>query len=494
MGTTFFKFRVLNNCVALCAFTLSAFGFAQPPKEVPVDGITVIADTVLRDGKLGATVRVDLGKLSSRDFEVLSFRAPDGRELLPDPGEAIFPVVIVPSSLSSEDIQVFADVIKDRMERRFLSRQVEIRVVQVDVEAAENLVEISANQIDAAQAQLSTGSKEGLTLANSMKRANTELINQLKGWKKYFKEHLRAIQKDPEAKSMLYGTFIGMASSIGPAYFWFSTTGGNWYGAGQALTSIMFDQANTRYSTRLIDFEANHEVPVFKNSLPVRIYNASSYLKALAVNFGLTAGGTFVMRGLSWLHNPSNVASPFSLEFGAELMLGAPLLSSAANAATDIYGGRELRRKGYISTRTELIVNSVFNALTQMNMLLLGSGRTDLLVYGMAIEFVSKAVTAAAGRLLPSKGNHVVVVHPGIDQRDKKMVKYIAGVEDALMHEDVTLEKMRLMVTKAESTVDWIGNARKVSAKAIETTNFLTKKLTEAWRGTCNWLTYRFLK
>jgi hypothetical protein len=353
--------------------------------------------------------------------------------------------------------------------------------------------------------QLSAQERQVIDL---MKQKNHETADVINNWNFNFRDKAKIAIRDYESTNMMFGSVIGAVSSVSPIIVWLSTTGVNPFGLGQAFMQIVYDQVNTAYSSKLIKFENEHTLPTnltvaqrIKKIIPIlpakiefpnvlkraiKFYNINPLLKAFSVNFAVNSGTGFAFKTASWLSAPNTVSSPVSMEFLASLG-GINVISGIMTGAADV-GIRQMRMKGRVSPRTEILVASSFNFLASLNNLFIGSGMTHLLPVGLALEWGFKSSIFALGKFLPTKSNRFYMILPGLDEANLNKVKKIHDLNESLSQKDFDSGRFKEML--AGFDVDDSGRRQAlaiydvISVKLKEfrerSKNFVTK--------TCLWL------
>ncbi len=427
-------------------------------KEIDIEGITVFADTKVKDG--GATIRADLGPTSLRELGEVDFRLPDGNSALPPPSEPMTALVFVPNTVSEEIEAEFGEGIRQQLLKK--RPNINLQIVRIDIKKEKLRAEEMSAEIAHAMNSVEENQAEIKEIAAAMIDANRNTTNALVDWSNEFIRRVNEMKSKPEAQSLFVGSLIGMASTIGPATVFLSTTGANFFGIAQVIYAGVFDQINSTFSTRVIKFEDTHRFPWWKKKFLVRFYNNHFFARALAVNFTLQAYQNFSYRLFAHAADPTNIASPMGWEYLLSAG-GLAFTSSLATSGTDI-GVRSLRKKGYISQRAELFTNSVLNLITQINGAMLGSGFMDFLPYGFAVEWGTKGILGVMGRYLPTRGNRFVLLHPAIPESDANNLKYIYDLQEAVKVRDMTFADARAMLDNLEIEATRIQKAIRLRA------------------------------
>lgn len=473
---------IVAPLLAFYSFTCHAAVAEQEPT-----GVTVFADLNIKD-KYGAVVRMDMGQLNFNELAHLSIVAPDGTNLLNQEEQLIRAVIVIPKSVDEKSAASFIGAVQSRVSKRFTKANIVFEVVKIDVGAVAKQVELSNASIAAAEEVLSESDAQiGTKLAKAMQDANSRTLSHLRHWRESFSANAKSLVKNPESVSFLYGSLVGAASSIGPVILWMSTTGGV-YGVAQSLTSIVTDQINTTFSTKLVKWETEHQFPLFRDNPIVRLYNSQVFLRAITVNNVVSSATGMVYRTFSWLNSPESVSSPLSFEFLSGLA-GMNLISSALTGVTDV-SVRTLRKKGYVSQRSELLINSAFNFLAQMNNVFLGSGMNELLMYGLAVEWSAKAGISVLGRALPTQANKFVLIHPEVSDGEMRAIKYIHDLQEAAKIQDLTLEELRHAMQKAKAKTS-LSKLEQLSRAVNSMYRKLEYKFTKMYKNSCDFLSWR---
>jgi hypothetical protein len=474
----------LATLIAL--FWLAIPAIADQPVEYPSSdtGVTVIADSRARDTLYGASVRLDLGTISMNQLENLKVGFGSVDNVIGDPNKPVTVQVLMPADLETELQDNFVKEITTRLSRNFDAKSFVVKPVLIDITAAEKAEKLSSAEIDLVQQSLASATAEDKAIAGEMIAQNRNLLRLLKDWSSSFRNKIREIIADYDRKSMAFASMMGMVSSISPTYVFLTTTGVNPFGISQVAMAIAYDQLNTTYAAKLLEFENEHKLPFGRNHSIVRFYNRNTFVKALTVNLAINAVAAGGFRLLAWLQAPERIASPMSMEFLASLG-GMTAIGAAFTGGGDV-GLRQLRRKGYISGFTEIVICSAFNFLNQINNLMLGTGRTEFLPIGLGLEWTGKSIAFLAGKLLPTKSNRFVIIHPAMSSESAEQARKIFDLNESIKLDDMNTDRFRESFEKLETKET--EQVKSYKAMFIEAVQKIQKLVREMYYHSCKYL------
>ena len=178
-------------------------------------------------------------------------------------------------------------------------------------------------------------------------------------------------------------------------------------------------------------------------------------MRAFVFNFTTQGYLNFAYRMFAYadIGNPDVVSSPLSPEFLVSAGF-LTLISSGLSAGTDV-SIRSMRKKGHISQRTENFIFAVLNLLTQMNGAFLSLQWNVPLFFGVCAEYGAKLGVIALDKMLSTKGNRFVLIHPAVSESAAANVKYLFDLEEALKVKDMTSEEFHSLAAQLD-----LGKAR----------------------------------
>jgi hypothetical protein len=431
-----------------------------------VRGISLIADSRASDRLYGARMRIDLGELSLSELRDLKISYGDVQDLLARSGDKLEVLLFAPKSEVGFAQKEFSPSIHRILSERYDTQEIVIKVVAIDVHEVNVLKNLSNDELSLAKRSMPLLNEQEKNLIDLMKQKNHETADVINNWNFNFRDKANTAIRDYESTNMMFGSVIGAVSSVSPIIVWLSTTGVNPFGLGQAFMQIVYDQVNTTYSSKLIKFENEHKLPTdltvaerIKRIMPglpakiefpkvlkraIKFYNINPLLKAFSVNFAINSGTGFAFKTASWLSAPNSVSSPISIEFLASLG-GINVVSGIMTGAADV-GIRQMRMKGRVSPRTEILVASSFNFLASINNLFIGSGMTHLLPVGLALEWGVKGSIFTLGKILPTKSNRFYMILPGLDEANLDKVKKMHDLNESLSQKDFDSGRFKEML------------------------------------------------
>jgi hypothetical protein len=468
-----------------------------------VDGVTVVADTRARDRLYGASIRVDVGRISLSQLKELRLGYGPTEDIFAKKGEPLEVVVLVPARELEFAKKNYIPLVEAMFKERYETDRVRARIVTINVDEVAIAEEQARAELEHLRESLPNINAEEKELITAMEKKNRRMIESLYQWRNQFQSSVRRISNDYEVKSMAMASVMGMASSVAPVAYWMTTVGMDWFGLGLIMTTVAYDQINTTFAGKLIHFENEHRLPgenvsklvPFSNgnrpikaigenvSRLIRFYNGNTAIKAMAVNFGIGAATGFLFRSLNWGATPDAIPGPLSMDFLATLG-GMNFVSSIFTAGGDV-GLHQLRKRGYITSRMEVLTASTFNLTAQLNNLLLGSGFTEFLPYGLALEWAPKAAIFALGKLLPTRKNRFFLIMPGLDKESVRQVRQVYDLQDSLSHTDLDSDKFRDMLKDFDADVKWTERVSKLWGETQKRIETIQEKWSIMWQSSC---------
>jgi predicted DNA-binding protein (UPF0251 family) len=467
-------------------FTSKSLAQENPIDAYNVDGVTVFADSRALDKLYGSTIRLDMGRMSIRELGGMRIGFGTVDNVLADKERPISVSLFVPADLPVDQQQQFKVAIEKQMTESYGAKNLSVTLVTIDVREAERAEALASAEIRLSSEHLPMTGKDDKAIAQELIRQNQNLVNTLREWSANFKTRMETILADYESRGMFVASMAGMASSAPPLYVWMTTTGFNVYGIAQAIIAIAYDQLNTTFAGKLVRFENEHQLPFNRPKSLVRFYNQSTLIKALTVNFAINAIAGSTFRMLSWLNAPERVAAPWSLEFLAELG-GINAIGAMFTGGADA-GMRQLRMKRRVSGFTELMVLSTFNFMNQLNNVMLGSGFTEYLPYGLAIEWTSKFSAFVLGKVLPTRNGEIGIFHPSLPAATVEQIKKQNDYTEAIRTTDLTTDRFRESFEKLEISASDVERSKLTLEKARAKLSQLREAANAAWKQSCGYI------
>jgi len=375
--------------------------------------VTVITDSLLQENKHNSTVQVEFPDVSLEDLSKIEVKTADGQDLVQlGHHRKIEVTVFLPAELEDQDREAFLEKIKTSLNAKYKYPVYTIRPLLIPTR---EIVE------------------EGERL-----NAPKVILNSFKSWRDKAKQIAHKILNNrfnARARDLTVGGMIGLSKSFMGVSYWLTVTGFNPFGIAQSILSVGLDTIFHVFPVQINRWKGQHEIPFMKDSKLIEGYNKSPLVKAFVVNQAIHFIITYVFRLLSYLDDPDKVSSPNSVEF-LSLFTGLAAVGTPIGAAGDM-GVRTLARKGYISGRTEHYIFNLFGLELQINGLLFGSGRTEWLPIGLAVEWGGKIVSYLLATSLKAKSNRIVIAHPDVVQTRKNDILYLMGMENVLQVPDL---------------------------------------------------------
>lgn len=218
---------------------------------------------------------------------------------------------------------------------------------------------------------------------------------------------------------------------VSTLYFTQIATGNTPLGWGQAAFASTLDVGTSYFVENIIEFKEDFEIPWGKDLAPVKWFNKNDFVKGILVNhgFGLFASTGFGL--MAWMNDPT-LDAPLSAEFFANYLGIMGLLDTPFNALGEMWGVRNLAKKGFITKNQEIWMYQMLSFQIQLNYLLFGSQNWKFLPFSLGTSWATRAGLAAAGKLLPTKDNRVWVLHPDLDETQRTAIVYDQRLDGAL--------------------------------------------------------------
>lgn len=402
----------------------------------------VYSDTGLQDQD-GVALKASFGKVSLQDLETLSFRSPDQTELLPDTSSPVEVMLVLPKDvLSKPDVEDLKKSIASRLHKRGYGKiKFKIKLMHVDVEHEIQNGERANHEIR------HTAGEDAGPVAQELIEKNKFKINFLKTWSSSFKRSVRKLLGRPKSRDMAAGSLIGGSKGVYSASVYLAATGANPYGITQAGAAFLWDLLWGRYVRAITDYQADMEVPGGEKVNLIQWLNGSSMAKVFLGRWLMTAAYIAGIRELGFLAGKIQ-DSPASLAFLGELsgLLTVELMFSS-------YGDlaiRNLRRKGRLHPTMEYLFYQTFGTLGYFNLLRYSSGQIDPIFWtGLAVEWTGRSAMMLLSKVIPTKDNRFVIVHPAVG---KENAEYVMALEESLKVRNYSMEEWQSLQKKKKFT------------------------------------------
>jgi hypothetical protein len=379
---------------------------------------------------------VDFGEMSFAELSDLPAKLSGQGDILPATDKPLNVFVFVPASLSAEEREDFVAKVQEQMSAANPRLKITATAVEIDTEQAARDQETANARIDgAAQEVLKQDGADLNAVAQSLKEANAKTARDLKAWDGGFRGVTQKYKNwissgYTKEKDERVGGWIGKARGMASAAVWFGFNKASWATAFQIPASFFLDWFFSKYERKVDIFKATHRLPFEKIPVigrAVRFYNERPLLKSWVVGnlIGFVAGNYF--RFWSWMENPERTSAPWSMDALATYS-GAWSIGNLAGAY-GAQGPRILRKKGYISSRTEYYIYVSYGMMFQLGGWFYGLGWNSA-VLGMATtESLVKVGMYTYGRLKPVKEARAIALHPALAEREVNELLYRVGIE-----------------------------------------------------------------
>jgi len=429
---------------------------------------------------------IDFGEMTFAELKHLPSKMSGREDILPAADKPLNVFIFVPASLTEQERDEFVQSVAEQMSAANPKLIITATAVEIDTEQAAKDAATSNERIDAAAHEVLVQDGADLKeLTVAMKGANQRARSELGQWNLGFRNSIQKYKSwinsgYTKEKDERVGGWIGKARGMASAVVWFGANKVSWATAFQIPASFFLDWFFSKYERRVDIFKATHRIPM--ESVPVikhvvRFYNDRPLLKSWIVGnlIGFVVGNYF--RFWSWMENPERTSAPWSADALATYG-GAWTIGNLAGAY-GAQGPRILRKKGYISSRSEYYIYVSYGMMFQLGGWFYGLGWNNA-VLGMATgESILKIGMYTYSRLKPFKEARAIVLHPALAEREVNELLYRVGLEESettpATNPDFAALVGRLTT---EQTVTW---KTKVAAKVNETykkcESFLKAKL-----------------
>ncbi len=409
-----YPFKVIKQTFS---FLLSAL-IALAPLESHAHALRLILETGLKDTD-STRLAVDFGEMTFDELGRLPEKLQQNSDILPGRSEPLIVHAFVPSDLDQAAKDEFAANVQEQLSRHHRKLTITVLTVDIDLEQA---------QRDHDEANLSL-------VDPSLVHANDEQLSSLQVWRGRFKESINNYKRWLKSgytkdKDERVGGWIGKARGMASASVWFGFNHASWSTAFQIPASFFLDWFFSKYERKVDIFKATHRLP--GENVPglkyvVRFYNDRPLLKSWIIGnlIGFTANSYF--RFWSWVEDPVRTSAPWSPD---ALATYTGLLSIGnLSAAFGAQGPRILRKKGYISSRSEYYLYTSYGAIFQVGGWLYGLGWNWPALALASGESLFKIGLYTAARFSPNKDPRAIVLHSGLNEKEATELLYRVGLE-----------------------------------------------------------------
>lgn len=455
------------------------------------NGARVIIETNVSD--IDSTrLTLDFEELSFEELGDLPQKLKEHSNILPSTQEALRVHVFVPARLEENVRSDFLKNVEEQMRKSNPQLRIEIQAVELDVEASSAQAAEANARLESVAHSLHEESMvppEQADLlqkdARALQAANKHILSGLQNWGSRFKEtalnynHWRTWWKSGYTKSKdeRIGGWIGGTRGLVSAMVWFGFNNIGIPAVAQVSASFYLDWFFSKYERKVDIFKSTHRIPLEKVPIlgyAVRFYNERPVIKSWVVGnlIGFGAGSYF--RFWSWMENPERTSPPWSMDAVGTFtsMVGIGQLASAFGSL----GPRVMRKKGYISSRSEYYIYVSYGIMFQMGGFLYGLGLNVPAIAFSTGETLFKVGLYGLARTRPWKDPRAFVFHPDLANKEVEELLYRVGLEKSettsVRREDLPAFVQRL---KEEQSISWKTKVLDKIAK-IPGCAFLLKK------------------
>ena len=442
----------------------------------------MVLETAIRDND-STRFAVDFGTVTSAELGDLPAKLGEHKDILP--GDQPLTVhVFVPSHLPAEERADFINDVQNQMRLQSPKANFVVQQFIIDVEQARQDMERANSRIDQVANEIFTQDQADLRpMAKGLMQVNVKKWNELKVWQRGMKDHVAAFREWRHTKFTMdkdkgYGFLIGVARAGASVAVWFGAQQIGVPMLAQMSASVFLDIAFSVYEKEIDVFKGTHRLP--GENIPylgraVIFYNERPLLKSWIVGnlIGFVASSYF--RFWSWVDNPERTSAPWSGD--ALSTFGGAWLIGNIPAAFGAQGPRILRKKGYITSRTEYYIYSSYGAIFQLGGWFYGLGWNWPVIALTTAESTAKVGMYLYAYKKPLKEARAIALHPAWSERDVEELLYRVGYHPAELHSPDTPHFTALVERlKAEQNLTW---KQKVAARLKELKDSCTEMLSK---------------
>lgn len=401
-------------------------------------------ETNVRDNDT-TRLAIDFGEM---DFEELG-RLPEAMEehadILPSAQQEIIVQTFVPKGLSQEEKDEFVATVQEHLSKSH--RKLTFKVVAVDFDPgpAEAIFDVADYVPEATappQDLIASNQQQDFAPSpmSSIQRYRAALLNReywgLDAWKKSFRQHVADYKQwrrsgFTKEKDFKIGGIIGYGRGALSAAVWFGTNRISFPAFMQVGASAFLDWFFSKYEMDVDIFKSTHRLPGETSRFFGRFihwYNDSPGVKSWIVGNAIGFAAANYFRFWSWIENPERTSAPWSPDalgtYGWNWLIGSWAAAYGAQAP------RIIRKKGYISSRSQYYVYSSYGFVFQLGGFLYGLGLNWPAIILATSESLTKTGMYVVAKYLPVKDPRAIVIHPAIGKKEIEEIYYRVGLDE----------------------------------------------------------------
>jgi hypothetical protein len=419
---------------------------------------------------------IDFGEMTFSELNDLPAKLKGHADVLPKANDPLNVFVFVPASLPEAERDAFVESVQRQMVEAHPQLKIIASAVEIDTEKAKAQSEAENERIDSVSREILDQDGVDMTAtAKALKTQNAQTAQELGRWSLGFKSNIAKYKNwiasgYTKEKDERVGGWIGKARGMASAAVWFGFNKASWATVFQIPASFFLDWFFSKYERKVDIFKGTHRLPGERIPLlghVVRFYNERPLLKSWIVGnlIGFVAGNYF--RFWSWMEDPQRTSAPWSADalatYGGAWSIGN--LAGAYGAQ----GPRILRKKGYISSRTEYYIYVSYGMLFQLGGWFYGLGWNKAVLGMASAESIIKVGMYTYGRLRPFKEARAIAFHPALAEREVNELLYRVGLEKSEMTPVEKPDFAKIVSRlKSEQSVTWKQKTRALVQRALD--------------------------
>ena len=438
-----FSRKYIRHFLFALTFALRASASLAQGEEA-TNGVSAMIVPTTMINQTGSPMRIDVGQLQG---DQLSGWMKQVKEYLPN-GAPITIAAYVPAGLSATEANAFRQHLLSQFEPVY--NRATIELIDIDVPDFVNTVQRENELL--LDLQNRNGAMTGEELVNAAIAENNESIRSVENWKKNFGTFVHNLN-NPKTNFVI-GNYLGKIRGAIGGIMLVSSAGLSWFSAAAGMMDVTVIDATSRAGIAIQDFvNTKMRIPIFKRFPLVRIFNESMFVRSVAFNFTVwNVAYRSIKKGLLHLGNPAGIASPISSAGIAEtLSIGG---TSAVIGAFGGVGISGLAEKGYISKPAQNYLLWSLGIVGQIGHALQIAEHTGTAAWFLGTVWGAYGTIWAASKLLPTRNNRVVAMHPAIDAAQISDIKKLEGITQTVNSKDMSEAELKTLLDKSSQELD----------------------------------------
>ncbi len=449
----------------------SAFAQAETDQVNPSGVSTVIFPTKLISST-DAPIRIDTGNLRG---DQLGKWFGQVRDYLPS-GALISVDAYMPDGLSAEEELKFVEYIKSSLQSTYpdaVINPVRVKIADIDAHIAESNIELAAEK-------LRTNPVSPPQIVESAIQENRNTLINVKTWQSGFRDFIRNLHT-PET-NLLIGNVLSKSRGVLGGALLITGAGLNWFSAAAAMMETFVVYKMNRIGIRQHDFiNERLRIPIAKNFPLVRIFNSSMLVRSMVYSFAVwNLSYRSFKKGLLYLGDPTKLLNPISSAgLWESISVGG---FNAVIGALGNTGISSLGNKGYISKMSQNYMLWSIGLIGQFGASFQLTEHFELAKWTLGAAWTASGIVWAASKLLPTKNNKIVAIHPAIDSDRIADIKKLEGITTTLQTQDFATEDLQKELIKLESEL-------RIQERTPTINEYLREAITKTFSRVSDWCT-----